>query len=158
MALPQTCQKQEDDNTLSGLTPKRKEVLSVLTEADRPLSAYEIVDLYNQTAHKPIHAMSVYRILDFLKSVDLITHLHSVNKFLAQGQVEAEERNGNSVCLYVTCQQCCGVQKLVLERSEAATIQNHIHRLGYHLSSHSIEIPGLCENCGPNTDSTIKES
>ena len=156
MALPQTCQKQDDDNTLNGLTPKRKEVLSVLTAADRPLSAYEIVDLYNQTAHKPIHAMSVYRILDFLKSVELITHLHSVNKFLAQAQ--ATERNGSSVCLYVTCQQCCGVQKLVLERGEAATIQNHIHRLGYQLSSHSIEIPGLCENCSPNSDTTIKES
>ena len=156
MALPQTCQKQGDDNTLSGLTPKRRAVLSVLTEADRPLSAYEIVDLYNQTAHKPIHAMSVYRILDFLKSVELITHLHSVNKFLAQAQ--ATERNGSSVCLYVTCQQCCGVQKLVLERGEAAAIQQHIHRLGYQLSSHSIEIPGLCENCGPHTDSTIKES
>tara|TARA_B100000700_G_scaffold274641_1_gene319808 strand:- start:710 stop:1180 length:471 start_codon:yes stop_codon:yes gene_type:complete len=156
MALPQTCQKQDDDNTLNGLTPKRKEVLSVLTAADRPLSAYEIVDLYNQTAHKPIHAMSVYRILDFLKSVDLVTHLHSVNKFLARGQ--AAGRNDNSVCLYVTCQQCCGVQKLVLERGEAATIQNHIHRLGYQLSSHSIEIPGLCENCSPNSDTTIKES
>ena len=156
MALPQTCQKQDDDNTLNGLTPKRKEVLSVLTAADRPLSAYEIVDLYNQTAHKPIHAMSVYRILDCLKSVDLVTHLHSVNKFLARGQ--AAGRNDNSVCLYVTCQQCCGVQKLVLERGEAATIQNHIHRLGYQLSSHSIEIPGLCENCSPNSDTTIKES
>lgn len=140
--------------THSTLTPKRQRVLDVLVNAQKPLSAYEIVERYNEAVEKPIHAMSVYRILEFLKSVNLIAHLHSVNKFLAQGDPEVA---GNSVRLYVTCQKCCGVQILTLDKI-TATIQTHIQRLGYQLTSHSLEVSGLCENCGLNTITTFKES
>jgi len=156
MALKESTQQDSPSCKLRGaLTPKRQRVLDVLINAQKPLSAYEIVELYNEAVEKPIHAMSVYRILEFLKSVNLIAHLHSVNKFLAQEDAEVAD---NSVCLYVTCQQCCGVEKLTLDKSAGAAIQAHIHRLGYQLSSHSLEVPGLCENCGPSTDSIVKES
>lgn len=156
MALKPLTPNYTQSDTLSSLTPTRQRILNVLLEAQKPLSAYEIVDLYNESVDKPIHAMSVYRILEFLKSVQLIAHLHSVNKFLAQKS--DSENIGSSVYLYVTCQQCCGVKKLKLDPQEADGIQCQIHRLGYQLSSHSIEVPGLCDQCSSNTDSTVKES
>lgn len=50
------------------LTTKRKLILTSLPYAEKPLSAYELVDYCNHNFSQNIQAMSVYRILDFLEA------------------------------------------------------------------------------------------
>ena len=46
------------------LTPKRKRALAVLLEAQSPISAYELIDLYNSRFNESLTAMSAYRMLN----------------------------------------------------------------------------------------------
>lgn len=48
-------------------TEKRQKVLEVLIDSPKPLSAYELIDQYQLSYKEEIQAMSVYRILEFLK-------------------------------------------------------------------------------------------
>ncbi len=48
------------------LTQKRERIFEIMLLAGMPLSAYEIADLYNNSADGVMPPMSVYRILDFL--------------------------------------------------------------------------------------------
>jgi Fur family transcriptional regulator, zinc uptake regulator len=57
------------------LTDKRKQVLQALISAQKPLSAYEIVELYKENFKLNIPTMSVYRILDFLQEENLVHKL-----------------------------------------------------------------------------------
>lgn len=144
----------ENQDTIN-LTPKRSFILGLLAEAAKPLSAYEIVEAYNQSVDKPIHAMSVYRILDYLKSTQLVTHLYSVNKFIAENHAVSQE---TEVSIYATCQQCCDVKKLQLDTATRRNFLQHLQEVGYQASSHSIEVPGLCEQCINATTLIDKES
>ena len=49
------------------LTSRRREVLIALLEAEGALSAYELLDKCNKQSLKPMPAMSMYRILQFLE-------------------------------------------------------------------------------------------
>ena len=144
-----------ENQDVINLTPKRSFILGLLAEAAKPLSAYEIVEAYNQSVDKPIHAMSVYRILDYLKSTQLVTHLHSVNKFIAEHHEVSQQEE---VSIYATCQQCCDVKKLQLDNATRHSFLLHLHQLGYQVSSHSIEVPGLCERCKEASTLIDKES
>ncbi|WP_197473994.1 Fur family transcriptional regulator, partial [Oleiphilus sp. HI0066] len=57
------------------LTDKRKQVLSALIESKKALSAYELVDYLKDEFKAPLPAMSVYRILDFLQTEQLVHKL-----------------------------------------------------------------------------------
>jgi len=62
-------------------TKRRKQVLSVLIEADVALSAYEIAERCNAGSDSNMPAMSVYRILDLFQEQNLIHKLDIANKF-----------------------------------------------------------------------------
>jgi len=66
----QHCNKQG-----SRLTSKRKPVLAGLLQADKALSAYELLDYCKNQCGANIPAMSAYRILTFLESEQLAHRL-----------------------------------------------------------------------------------
>ena len=53
-------------------TEKREQIFKILIKAKSSLSAYEIVDLYNQYSDAKMPPMSVYRILEFLEKKNLV--------------------------------------------------------------------------------------
>ena len=89
-------------------TQKRADVLAILIAAERPLSAYEILDHYNAVHSPAMPAMSAYRILDFLMSVDLVHKLESQSKYLPCMHLQCAHQHAPPQ--FLVC-QTCGVAK-----------------------------------------------
>ena len=64
------------------LTQQRREVLSKLLKAGRPLTAYELLDLV-RPEDAAITPASIYRSLDFLVEVGLVHRLDTTRSFVA---------------------------------------------------------------------------
>ncbi len=74
------------------LTSKRKGILELMLLSNVPLSAYEVTDKYNKSTGSSMAAMSVYRILDFLETEQL------VHKPVSYSLLRAHEKLRYLVC------------------------------------------------------------
>src|ERR1700761_9777839 len=60
----------------------RREMLSLILAADRPLGAYDLLDKLKETRKKAAPP-TIYRALDFLRTNGLIHRIESLNAFIA---------------------------------------------------------------------------
>lgn len=134
------------------LTPKRQRMLELLLRAESPLSAYELTDLYNKLTNADIKAMSVYRILDVLESVNLVHRLHSANKYIAC--THASGRCHHHLSLFLICKICQKVQITDLDNEMGTPIVKRVSNLGFKQTSPLLEVNGVCEECLARTCST----
>ncbi len=140
----QQCQEQG-----SNLTIKRKKILSTLLIAQKAVSAYELIDLYESSFDDKITAMSVYRILAYLEEMHLVHKLKIVNKFVACTHI-----NGNghhSLSQFLFCQQCESVEEIPISTSVYNELFNKIEQSGYQLCSQQIELSCVCHDCSTST-------
>ena len=82
------------------LTTKRKQVLAGLIQSNKALSAYELIDFCKKHYGESIPAMSVYRILEFLKDEHLVHKLNLANKYVA--------------CAYISCDHAHGIPQFLI--------------------------------------------
>lgn len=127
------------------LKVKRQKVLQVLLSSPLPVSAYEITREYNKLTQPAIKAMSVYRILEVLVSVNLVHKLESTNKYIACRQ-ECDNHN-HPYSLFLICEACervkevCGTNEFIVHLTQA------IAATGFTASDQQLEIMGRCEFC-----------
>ena len=67
----------------SRLTKKRRQVLSVLLQADKAISAYELIDQFTVHFNIILSPMTAYRSLEFLENMQLAHRLNTANKYVA---------------------------------------------------------------------------
>lgn len=127
------------------LTPKRKQVLRTLVQADAPLSAYEITDRYNKTYDDDIAPMSVYRMLDFLISQNLVHKLESTNKFLVCSHILCE--HGHGTAQFLICSQCDQVYEITLKKEVVDALRTSADSVDFDLNNKQIELVGRCKLC-----------
>ncbi|MCV2884174.1 transcriptional repressor [Aestuariibacter sp. AA17] len=137
--------KHRCDEMSKKLTQKRMQILEVLLEGSRPMSAYELTDAYNDVAEHPIKAMSVYRILDFLVSVQLVHHLRSANKFMACNLTHGSHIHQLSFFLICTC--CQRVEETEASQNIVDALRQHIDNTQFSLMNSQFELTGLCRQC-----------
>ena len=77
-------------------TKRRKQVLSVLIEADVALSAYEIAERCNADSDSNMPAMSVYRILDLFQEQNFIHKLEIANKYVCCSHISCSHEHNRS--------------------------------------------------------------
>jgi len=129
----------------SKLTDKRALILNILVEADAPLSAYEIVDRYNEKSAKSMPPMSAYRILDFLVSAQLTHKLTSENKYIACTHIACSHEHKTPQ--FLICQKCHRVKEIDIELDIIDSLQRQVNTAGYQLVNSQLELDCLCENC-----------
>ncbi|WP_220347658.1 Fur family transcriptional regulator [Thalassotalea euphylliae] len=127
------------------LTKKRKQVLSVLLQADKAVSAYELIELYSEHYQQTLAPMSAYRILDFLASVHLAHRLNIANKYVACAYIGCE--HSHELPQFIVCQQCQRVDELSACSANLAALTDEIKQTGYQLNSPQIELTGTCQAC-----------
>lgn len=127
------------------LTEKRKNVLAVLLQSQKPLSAYEIVDQYSQEYGEPIPAMSVYRMLDFLSKENLVHKLNSENKYLACAHINCNHQHGTPQ--FLICGSCNKVREIGIKAEVIAALRDAVKGAGFQLQSSQLELDCLCEDC-----------
>ena len=133
-------------------TEKRQQVLEILLKAKTPLSAYELTDQFNKVMDAPILAMSVYRILDFFESVDLVHRLKSENKFMACSHLNAGCQH--QLSMFLICSSCNKVVEMGDANDKVKALFKQIELTGFTPSKSQLEITGLCCQCKPKPPKT----
>ncbi len=127
------------------LTAKRKLVLQQLVETEKLLSAYELVELIRVKTDTKLPAMSVYRILDFLESINLVHKLESQNKYLACMHITCEHKHESPQ--FMICQNCFKVKELDMSQSIIEEISDSAKSADFQLINPTLEIKGVCQAC-----------
>ena len=127
------------------LTKKRKLVLTGLLESDKALSAYELADYCKQQLDTAMPAMSVYRILEFLKQAELVHELKLANKYVACSHINCDHRHEASQ--FLICTQCQKVEEINVSPSTLEDIEANAANAGFRLVTKHLELNGICNQC-----------
>ena len=128
-------------------TNKRKEVLSSLLQAGIALSAYELIDCYQENFGQSIPAMSIYRILDFLRSQGLVHKLHLANKYVACTHIACNHEH--EVSQFLICTQCQKVTEISISNKMMRELKDKITHAGFSLVNPELEMHCICNGCRP---------
>ena len=123
------------------LTRNQHLVLSTLTGATGPLSAYGILDLVRGEGIKA--PLQIYRALDKLVEMGLAHRLESLNAFVACAHAEAEH---TGLAAFAICESCGRVDEFadpIVEERLAGWSQ----ATGFKAERTTIEIRGHCKAC-----------
>ncbi|MVF13190.1 transcriptional repressor [Ketobacter sp. MCCC 1A13808] len=127
------------------LTEKRKRVLTGLLKSQKALSAYELIDILQKEFDESPPAMSVYRILEFLESENLVHKLHLANKYVACSHISCAHEH--EVPQFLICDQCGNVKEIGIKKSLINTLKRNVEESGYVLQSPQLELHCLCQEC-----------
>lgn len=127
-----------DEAQLSGksLTNIRKHVLSLLLEANRPLTAYEV--LASLEGIGSVSPPTAYRALDFLVSLGFVTRIESLNAYMALHLGPSDMPLALFVC------EKCGQAKELPATDAVINLISHAHAEGYGVSHAALEVRGDC--------------
>lgn len=122
------------------LTRLRELVLAELWAAPHPLGAYGLADLLSvRTGHR-VAPNSVYRILELLKSLDLVYRVESKHAY-AITAADCDHAD-----LLLLCDDCGGVTA-VSDDGVRALVKARSESRGFHPSRQLIEVAGQCPAC-----------
>ncbi len=127
------------------LTKKRQAVLSGLLKSKQAMTAYELSDFCKQELGEPMPTMSVYRILDFLESQQLVHKLKLANRFVACIHITCDHQH--AVPQFLICINCYKVTEISIKPSTINALRNSVETAGYTVVSPQIEMSCLCETC-----------
>ncbi len=123
------------------LTRNQQMVHSALSGADKPLSAYEILDRLRADGFRA--PPQVYRALDRLVTLGLAHRLESLNAYVAcRHSCHAAHEDA----VFAICDRCGEVAELE-DKHLAADIGALADRAGFALKAASVELRGRCKDC-----------
>ena len=123
------------------LTPLRKEVLSLILNANAPIGAYDLLAKIKGKSERPAAPPTVYRTLDFLLEQGFVHRLTSINAFIPC----CHPREGHQAA-FLICQKCHSVKETSTHGLFDALAS--LSAQGQFKAQHSIiEISGLCQKC-----------
>jgi Fur family zinc uptake transcriptional regulator len=122
------------------LTELRRCVLTLILEAEGPLTAYQLLDRLKQT-RKGAVPPTIYRALDFLMEQRLIHKIERLNAF-----IPCSEGGHQHPVQFLICRQC-GTVAEIEDRAAAQALEEAAQREGFHARDAVIEIEGTCASC-----------
>ena len=121
------------------LTALRQEILTIMSQSQQPMSAYDILEVQQKT-RKTANIMSTYRILDFFIAHDLCHKINSNNTYTLCC-------HPNKRCCQLLICRDCG-HKYELHTAEISKMINQLaEKIGFQIDQSSFEITGLCHQC-----------
>lgn len=130
------------------LTTIREKVLRLLLEADKPLSAYELLEQYKINEQSGTQPMTIYRALSFLEAQSLIHRLASTRQYVACHHAH-ENSPHSDFTQFLMCDHCGGIEETPLPDALWKAIHTHAERTHFHIDQPSLEIHGTCRKCQP---------
>lgn len=128
------------------LTRKRRQFVDILSAADAPLSAYEIMDRFNARFGARILAPSAYRILNSLIEAGYVHRLETCNKYIACAH-EPEHCCDDNAPQFFICDRCEAVQELHIPSALLGALNNSVAEHGFEVNYPQIELHGTCRDC-----------
>lgn len=132
-----------------GMTPARRQALEILTRANRPVGAYEMIELMRDAKGKRPAPISVYRALAYLLDRGLVHRLASQNAFVVCGHAHKAQEP----VVFLICENC----REVKEATSAALARAFAALAGaenFAPRSSVVEIAGRCERCAAGEENS----
>lgn len=125
------------------ITEPRKSVIGVLSEAEAPLSPYDIQKRL-QTEGSGLNHVTIYRVLDLLCLLGLAHRVITAGGFMrcTLGDINGCHR-------YMIC-RVCGMITEFADESLCRKEDRVAERLGFYAEHHITEFSGLCSSCHDN--------
>lgn len=124
-------------------TKQKKLILSILKDADRPMSINEIHAQLVQQLPK-IAKSTIYRNIDYLLGQNLIDKYH-LNDNEIFYRIKADQNEHKH---FVICDNCKKV--FDLPSCPIHALENAMEEEGFIITEHQIQINGLCKSCARN--------
>lgn len=122
------------------MTPQRQAIIDCLTLPGPILTAFEVWERV-RVKHAEISLDTVYRNLNMLVEVGVLTPIAGVGKDGARYELIHKAHHHHIVCLdcgKATCIEVCPINPHFLET---------VKEQGYDLIKHNVELFGLCHTC-----------
>ncbi len=123
------------------LTPIRRDLLKVLSEAEAPLGAYDITERLGELRRRKIAPIAAYRGLDFLSRVGLVTRLESRKAFIL-----CTHPDHSHASVFFLCSACGEVMEVPNEQLRILLDQS-AKNASFMTERRVIEIHGTCKPC-----------
>ena len=130
-------------NLAADLTKNQSLVMNALTDAERPLSAYSILDVLRDHGFRA--PLQVYRALEKLVEFGLVHRLESLNAFVACQHPSCDGETDETI-LFTICESCGSVEELVRDKLVNA-VNELAHEIDFSLNKSVIELRGICAKC-----------
>lgn len=126
------------------LTDTRLAVLALLVEQGVPLSAYQLLEGYQQRYQKSYQPTTIYRVLSFLEEKGLVHKLASTRQYvLCQ---ELGKQHGQCV-EFLHCDKCGKLTEVPDIQSAYSALLSQTQGLGFSLNQAILELHGICASC-----------
>lgn len=122
------------------VTPPRLAMLEIIAAADKPLTAYDALDVLSKKLDNP-KPPTAYRALDFLCAHGFIHRIESLNAYVSCG-----ENHKHKGAQFIICDKCNRVEEIHL-CSIPEALKNQAQKKGFTLSHWNAELHGLCDEC-----------
>ncbi len=122
------------------LTRQRRTVFELVCAADKPLSAYEILDRMRAVTPNPAPP-TVYRALDFLLEQGLIHKLETIHAYIGCSHPDKPHASQ-----FLICSDCGKVREIESETIERGVAQAERHT-GFITRRPVVELLGSCAQC-----------
>ncbi len=127
------------------LTDKRKRILTALLKSKKAMSAYELAEYCRSEFNETFPVMSIYRILEFLESENLVHKLQLANKYIACSHISCE--HAHEVPQFLICGDCGQVKEIGLKNSVIDSLKVSVQNAGFVLQKSQLELQCLCQDC-----------
>lgn len=122
------------------LTALRRRVLAELLAADKPLGAYDLLDILSKDG-KRVAPPTVYRSLDFLLEHGFVHRLASINAYIPCCHPRQPHQ-----AAFLICQKCQQVQEFS-KHLLFAQLTDALQDDGFKIDDSVIELLGICHSC-----------
>ena len=122
------------------MTPPRLHVLEIVAKSEKPLTAYEVLDLLGAKLDKP-KPPTAYRALEFLAQHGFIHRIESLNAFVACG--ENHRHHGSQ---FMICSNCGHVEEVHLCHVPEGLAKQAKDK-GFKINHWNVELHGICKRC-----------
>ena len=116
-------------------------VFALLTEQQRPVGAYDLIDAIARLVSRPVRPPTVYRAIDQLIARRLVARLASRNAF-----VTCAHPGHFNDCVLLVCDSCGRTAELEDGRLDRLILED-ARRTGFEPRHRTLEVEGTCKSC-----------
>lgn len=122
------------------ITEPRMLAFQIVHDADKPLSAYDILEIMGKTLKNP-KPPTAYRALDFLADHGFVHRIESLNAY-----VSCDVNHKHSGSQFMICDACGHVDEIHL-CSLPQKLQDKVEAEHFSLHHWNVELHGTCARC-----------
>jgi len=125
------------------LTELQASTLDVLSKAEKPIGAYEILRRVDAALRRDLKPMTIYRVIEYLDRAGLVTRIESLGAYVANSDTRRSTAHIHFWCTH--CRQASTVETAAIEK----LISKGAAALGFKVGKMVVECPGICAECLP---------